>query len=79
MDYGFVTHAVHANSRLVYLPCSPDDKVSALTAIGPPDSGVYPPGPAFLVVLVDDVPSEGLKIMVGSGRSPPTDPAALQK
>jgi hypothetical protein len=40
---------------------------------------VYPPGPAWLFVIVDGVPSEAVKVMVGEGRSPPVDQGAIEK
>lgn len=79
MDFGFVTHAVHANSRMVYLRYTLSHDGKTLLVVGPPDGGVYPPGPAFLHIVVDSVPSEGVKIIVGSGASPPVDPAAHEK
>ncbi|KZT71270.1 copper radical oxidase [Daedalea quercina L-15889] len=70
MDLGFVTHTVHANSRLVYLVSSLSDDGQAITVTGPPDGGVYPPGP-------DGVPSVGVKVMIGDGQDPPFDEGAL--
>lgn len=65
MDLGFVTHGVHANSRLVYLVNSVigDD---VITVVGPPNGGIYPPGPGWIFVVVDGVPSTGVKVMVGN-------------
>lgn len=79
MDLGFVTHTVHANSRLVYLVASVSDDGRAITVTGPPDGGVYPPGPGFLYLVVDDVPSVGVKVMIGDGEDPPFDEDALAK
>ncbi|KAF8163569.1 copper radical oxidase [Crassisporium funariophilum] len=76
MDLGYVTHATHANSRLVYLKNL--HKIGGLTVHGPPNGNVYPPGPGWLFVVVDGVPSEGMKIMVGDGRGPPVDEAAIR-
>ena len=78
MDYGYVTHAVHANSRMVYLVTYQTDE-GTVTVTGPPNGNVYPPGPAWLVVVVDDVPSEGIKVMIGDGRGPPVDKEAINK
>ncbi|PPQ67459.1 hypothetical protein CVT24_011516 [Panaeolus cyanescens] len=78
MDLGFVTHAVHTNSRLVYLECSVQDE-GLLSVTGPPNTYVYPPGPGWLYVVADEIPSVGIKIMVGSGQSPEVDDDALQK
>lgn len=77
MDFGYVTHAVHANSRLVYLESSVSDGKVSVT--GPPDGNIYPPGPGWLVVLANDVPSEAVKVMVGDGKSPEVNEGALQK
>ncbi|KAG5653704.1 hypothetical protein H0H81_011284 [Sphagnurus paluster] len=76
MDLGYVTHAVHANTRLVYLTCSMVGDI--LTITGPPNGDIYPPGPGWIYFLVDAVPSVGLKVMIGSGASPPVDRAALE-
>lgn len=77
MDLGFVTHAVHANSRLVYLLFSYKNEV--FTIQGPPHGNIYPPGPAWLYIIVDGIPSEGRKVMVGNGDGPPVDENAIQK
>ena len=79
MDLGFVTHSVHANSRLVYLKNTLDADAKKISVIGPPNGDIYPPGPGWLYVLVDGVPSRGCKIMVGDGFSPEVDQAALRK
>ncbi|KZT09616.1 copper radical oxidase [Laetiporus sulphureus 93-53] len=78
MDLGFVTHAVHANSRLVYLASSLSDDGQTITVTGPPNGNVYPPGPGFLYVVINDVPSVGLKVMIGDGNGPVVDEGALQ-
>lgn len=78
MDYGFVTHAVHANSRLVYLKCTREGE-RTLRIEAPPSGDIYPPGPGWLHVTVQGVPSQGVKIMVGDGSSPPVDRDALEK
>lgn len=77
MDLGFVTHAVHANSRLVYLVCTVEG--DSVTCTGPPNENIYPPGPGWLYVVVDGVPSKGIKVMVGEGKDPEVDQAALKK
>lgn len=79
MDLGYVTHAVHANSRLVYLTSSISSDGSSISVTAPPNGQVYPPGPGWLFVVIDGVPSEGIKIMVGDGASPPVDEGAWQK
>jgi hypothetical protein len=79
MDFGFVTHAVHANSRLVYLPAELAEDGQTLTVTGPPHGGVYPPGPGWLCVITGDVPSTAMKTMVGDGQGPPVDHGAIER
>ncbi|CAE6414204.1 unnamed protein product [Rhizoctonia solani] len=67
MDLGFVTHSVHMNSRLVELESKLASDGRTLTVSSPPSGAVYPPGPAWIYVLADDIPSVGKKLMVGSG------------
>jgi hypothetical protein len=79
MDLGYVTHAVHANSRLVYLQATLSDDRTKITIIGPPSGEVYPPGPGWLYVVASGVPSVGQKILVGDGNGPPVDQDAIGK
>lgn len=79
MDLGYVTHAVHASSRLVYLISSLSADRTTLTITGPPSGEVYPPGPGFIYVVVDNVPSEGVRLLIGDGKSPVVDKAALER
>ncbi|QRW24733.1 glyoxal oxidase [Rhizoctonia solani] len=67
MDLGFVTHSVHMNSRLVELECKLASDRRTLTVSSPPSGTVYPPGPAWIYVLADGIPSVGRKLMVGNG------------
>ncbi|THG98640.1 hypothetical protein EW026_g3583 [Hermanssonia centrifuga] len=77
MDLGYVTHAVHANSRLVYLSSSLSNDQQTLSISGPSDGKLYPPGPGWLYVVTNDIPSAGVRVMVGDGKSPETDRTAL--
>lgn len=78
MDLGYVTHGVHANSRLVYLQATVAlDNELHVTA--PPNGNVYPPGPGWVYVVIDGVPSVGFKVMVGTGEGPPVDEEALRQ
>lgn len=80
MDFGYVTHAVHANSRLVYLVSSlSTSDGTTLSITGPPNGNIYPPGPGWIFVVVDGVPSKGTKVMVGNGQGPPVDTEATEK
>lgn len=77
MDLGYVTHATHTNSRLVELVTELEgDK---LKIAGPPNGNIYPPGPGYLFVVRDGVPSKGVPVMIGEGHDPPSDKKALQK
>jgi hypothetical protein len=78
IDLGYVTHANHANSRVVYLSVQ-SRQSGSLVVQGPPNGNVYPPGPGWLHVVVDGVPSEGIKTMIGDGRGPPVDESAILK
>ncbi|KAJ7679657.1 glyoxal oxidase precursor [Mycena rosella] len=69
MDMGYVTHAQHANSRLVFLEHVLVGNTLQITA--PPNNNVYPPGPAWIFVVADGVYSEGVLVMVGDGGNPP--------
>ena len=73
-----MTHGVHANSRLVYLVNSvtADDEI---TVTAPPNGEIYPPGPAWVYVVVDGVPSIGVKVMVGNGEGPPADEVVIAR
>lgn len=73
MDLGFVTHSVHANSRLVWLRHEAEGDVTRRRVTAPPDGQIYPPGPGWLFIVVDGVPSEGVQIMVGGGKDPAMD------
>ena len=79
MDLGYVTHAIHANARLVFLASSLSADSQALTVTGPPNGNVYPPGPAWIYLVVDGVPSVGKKVMIGDGKGPEVDDNALNK
>ena len=78
MDLGYVTHGTHANSRMVYLETL-QRLDNLLIVTGPPNVNIYPPGPGWLYVVFDDVPSEGVKVMVGDGRGPPVNKDAIAK
>jgi hypothetical protein len=78
MDLGFVTHGVHANSRLVELPVHKMDG-DTVTLMGPASQGIYPPGPGWLFILVDGVPSKGRSVMIGDGTGPVVDDSAQEK
>ncbi|KAF7363979.1 hypothetical protein MSAN_01056500 [Mycena sanguinolenta] len=69
MDMGYVTHAQHANSRLVFLEHTLIGNTLEITA--PPNNFIYPPGPAWIFLVADGVYSEGVQVMIGDGGDPP--------
>ncbi|BGP37435.1 hypothetical protein JCM10449v2_001341 [Rhodotorula kratochvilovae] len=75
MDLGYSTHGVHMSQRMVELSCKLSGK--KLTITGPKTTGIYPPGPAWIHILADGVPSKSTKIMVGPGSSPPVSQSAI--
>ncbi|KAF5372597.1 hypothetical protein D9758_005225 [Tetrapyrgos nigripes] len=77
MDLGFATHGVHMGQRLVGLVSELSHHKTKLTIAGPPSPTIYSPGPAFVFVLADGVPSFGSKTLIGTGAQPPLDEDAL--
>ncbi|GJJ12922.1 hypothetical protein Clacol_007169 [Clathrus columnatus] len=78
MDLGFATHAVHMDHRLVYLSSELNSAQNSLVVQTPPNSSVYPPGPAYLYIVTEQgVPSFGHQTIIGTGASPPVDQGAI--
>ncbi|GAA5864750.1 hypothetical protein JCM3774_006060 [Rhodotorula dairenensis] len=77
LDVGYSTHGVHMSQRWVELDATLNSQTK-LTIRGPKTTGLYPPGPAWLVVLADTVPSVTKKVMVGPGASPPVSQSAIR-
>ena len=71
IDLGFSSHAFHSGNRLVFMDAELSSDSKALKIIPPPNNRVYPPGPGFIYLTIDDVTSEGVQVMVGSGGTPP--------
>ncbi|KAF9449109.1 copper radical oxidase, partial [Macrolepiota fuliginosa MF-IS2] len=71
MDLGFSTHAFHSSSLLVFMDAQLSKDGKTLTVTSPPNNRVYPPGPAYIFLTVDDVTSTGVRVMMGSGAPPP--------
>ncbi|KZS97524.1 glyoxal oxidase precursor [Sistotremastrum niveocremeum HHB9708] len=69
MDLGFATHATHSTSRLVYLSTVLSGNTLQIT--GPPNAGIYPPGPGYIYLVVGGVWGAGTQIIVGTGGAPP--------
>ncbi|GAA5979735.1 hypothetical protein JCM10908_003026 [Rhodotorula pacifica] len=77
LDVGYSTHGVHMSQRWVELDATLNSQTK-LTIRGPKNTGLYPPGPGWLVVLADTVPSVMKKVMVGPGSSPPVSQSAIR-
>ncbi|KAJ3572769.1 hypothetical protein NP233_g2878 [Leucocoprinus birnbaumii] len=71
MDLGFSSHAFHSSSRLVFMEAQLSNKGKSLIIKSPPNNRVYPPGPAYIFVTVDDVTSPGVRVLMGNGAAPP--------
>jgi len=71
MDLGFSSHAFHSSSRLVFLNAVLAPNRKSLVIESPPNNRIYPPGPAFLFLTVDDITSTGEMLMMGTGAPPP--------
>lgn len=78
LDLGFSTHSLHMDMRAVFMNTSISSDGRLMVTM-PPDPTVYPPGPAWMFVLVDGIPSRGTKLLMGGGGGPPVNQAALDK
>ncbi|KIM83331.1 glyoxal oxidase [Piloderma croceum F 1598] len=69
---GFSTHAITMGHRMVELDSSytGNSDGSAVLHVSqlPPNPAIMAPGPAFIFVVVNGVPSVGVQVMVGSGK-----------
>ncbi|CAE6482201.1 unnamed protein product [Rhizoctonia solani] len=77
MDLGFITHSVHMDQKAVELVSTLSADRRTLTIVGPPNAPIYSPGPGWIFVVVDDIPSVAQRLMIGTGASPPKDDAAI--
>ena len=71
MDLGFSTHAFHSSARLVFMDAKLSRNRRSLTITAPPNRNIFPPGPGWIFLTVDDITSTGQRVMVGSGAAPP--------
>ncbi|KAI0046059.1 copper radical oxidase [Auriscalpium vulgare] len=84
MRMGFSTHTMNMGQRMVELESSytvnSDGSAILHCSSLPPNPAIFQPGPAFIYVVVNHVPSVGIQIMVGSGQigqQPVKPPAPL--
>lgn len=82
MRQGFTTHAMNMGQRYLQLnntyTVNQDGSFTLHVAQAPPNPNLFQPGPAFLFVVVNGVPSNGTYVIVGSGQveTQPTAAAA---
>lgn len=69
---GFSTHSMNMGQRFLELNHTHTGYANNTATLHvhqlPPSSSIFPPGPALLFVVVDDVPSVAVQVMVGSGK-----------
>ncbi|KAF8192156.1 glyoxal oxidase N-terminus-domain-containing protein [Pholiota molesta] len=78
MDLGFSSHAFHSSQRLVIMDAVLSLDRKTMTVVSPPNNRIFPPGPGWVFLSTDDTWSEGVKIMVGNGLSPPVQDQGIR-
>ncbi|TFK34621.1 glyoxal oxidase N-terminus-domain-containing protein [Crucibulum laeve] len=80
---GFTTHAMNMGQRLLQLnntyTVQQDGSILLHVAQAPPNPNLFQPGPAFLFVVVNGIPSNGTYLIVGNGQigTQPTSAASV--
>lgn len=69
---GWVTHGMSMNMRFLQLnntyTVNNDGSLTIHTSQMPPNSNIFQPGPAFVFVCINGIPSNGTSVIVGSGQ-----------
>ncbi|KAF9481734.1 copper radical oxidase [Pholiota conissans] len=69
---GFTTHALNMGQRLLQLnntyTVNADGAVTLHVAQLPPNANLFTPGPAFMFVTINGIPSNGTYVIVGNGQ-----------
>jgi hypothetical protein len=72
---GFTTHAMNMGQRFLQLnntyTINQDRSITLHVSQMPPNPNIFQPGPAFLYVTVNGIPSNGSYVIVGSGNVGP--------
>jgi hypothetical protein len=72
MRGGFTTHAMNMGQRFLQLnntyTVNQDGSITLHVAQLPPNANLFQPGPAFLFVTVNGIPSNGTYLIVGNGQ-----------
>ncbi|KAI0682729.1 copper radical oxidase [Cytidiella melzeri] len=75
MRSGFTTHAMNMGQRYLQLnntyTVNQNGSIVLHVSQVPPNANLFPPGPAFLYVTVDGIPSNGTYVIVGNGQIGP--------
>ncbi|KAJ6597039.1 DUF1929-domain-containing protein [Mycena vulgaris] len=78
---GWTTHAMNMGQRYLQLnntyTVNKDASITFHVSQLPPNANLFQPGPAWVYVVVDGIPSNGTSVIVGSG-SVETQPTAAQ-
>ncbi|KAI0262623.1 glyoxal oxidase [Gloeopeniophorella convolvens] len=80
---GFTTHGLNMGQRIMQLnntyTVQDNGTIILHTAQPPPNAALFQPGPAFLFVTIDGIPSNGTYVIVGNGQvgAQPTAPASV--
>ncbi|KAH9480911.1 Aldehyde oxidase GLOX [Psilocybe cubensis] len=75
---GFSSHAFHVGQKLVFMDATLSKNKKSLTITSPPNNRIFSPGPGFIFVTIDDVTSEGSRLMVGNGLPPPVQDQGIR-
>ena len=72
MRPGFTTHAMNMGQRYMQLnntyTVNSDGSITLHVAQAPPNANLFQPGPAYLFVTVNGIPSNGTYVTVGNGQ-----------
>ncbi|KAF4585155.1 hypothetical protein EYR40_001992 [Pleurotus pulmonarius] len=81
---GFTTHAMNMGQRYLQLnntyTVKSDGSITLHVAQAPPNPNIFQPGPAFLFVTINGIPSNGTLLILGNGqmgKQPTSDASAL--
>lgn len=80
---GFTTHGMNMGQRSFQLnntyTVNSDGSIAVHVSQFPPNPAIFPPGPAFLFVVVKGIPSNATYVIIGNGQigTQPTSPASV--
>jgi len=79
---GFTTHGMNMGQRSLQLnntyTVNSDGSITLHVSQLPPNPAIYPPGPAYVFVVIKGVPSNGTYVIIGNGQigTQPTSPVS---